>query len=162
MNRSILKSLPRTTFVTAALALALETLVCGPTSVHAQMIMGITTNSFVAGSSTNSLDVTLTNTSGSAVTIAGFSFEITAASSNVNFEDVTTSTVSVGYIFAGNSLFGPDISSGGMPGSYGQTISAADNFTTSNMGTTIAPARLWRSATFCSHWRRARRIHRSV
>ena len=62
---------------------------CGTTPARAQMIMGITTNSFIAGSSSNSLDVTLTNTGGSAVTIGGFSFEITAASSNVNFEDVT-------------------------------------------------------------------------
>ena len=51
--------------------------------------MGITTNSFTPGSSTNSLDVTLTNTGASPTTIAGFSFEITAVNSDVTIESST-------------------------------------------------------------------------
>ena len=100
------------------------------------MIMGITTNSFTPGSSTNSLDVTLTNTGTSPTTIAGFSFEITAASNNVTFESVTDNTVSVANIFAGHSLFGPDITLN--VSNNGQTISGADNFATPHGGTTLA------------------------
>src|SRR5208337_5159536 len=100
------------------------------------MIMGITTNSFTPGSSTNGLDVTLTNTGTSPTTIAGFSFEITAASNNVAFESVTDNTVSVANIFAGHSLFGPDITL--KVSNNGRTISGADNFKTPDEGTPLA------------------------
>src|SRR5271166_555058 len=109
MHRSATTVTPRRAATSAALALALAWLAWGATPARAQMIMGITTNSFTPGSSTNSLDVTLTNSGTSPTTIAGFSFEITAASNNVAFESVTDNTVSVANIFAGHSLFGPDI-----------------------------------------------------
>jgi hypothetical protein len=99
------------------------------------MIMGITTNSFTPGSSSNSADVTLTNTGASPVTIGGFSFEITSTSNDVTFSDVTVSTVSVPYIFNGNSYFGPDITLNIT--NSGLTISAADNYGTSSAGITL-------------------------
>jgi hypothetical protein len=136
MHRSATTATPRRAATSAALALALAWLAWGATPARAQMIMGITTNSFTPGSSTNSLDVTLTNTGTSPTTIAGFSFEITAASNNVTFSDVTVNTASVAYIFAGNSLFGPDITLN--VGNNGQTISGADNFATRYGGTTLA------------------------
>jgi len=138
MHRSATTATPGRAATSAALALALALawLAWGATPARAQMIMGITTNSFTPGSSTNSLDVTLTNTGTSPTTIAGFSFEITAASNNVTFEDVTVNTVSVANIFAGNSLFGPDIKLN--VSNNGQTISGADNFATPYGGTTLA------------------------
>jgi len=139
MHRSATTATPGRAATSAALALALALawLAWGATPARAQMIMGITTNSFTPGSSTNSLDVTLTNTGTSPTTIAGFSFEITAASNNVTFESVTDNTVSGAYIFAGNSLFGPNIELNAVSNS-GQTISGADNFKTPDGGTTLA------------------------
>jgi hypothetical protein len=136
MHRSATTATPRRAATSAALALALAWLAWGATPARAQMIMGITTNSFTPGSSTNSLDVTLTNTGTSPTAIAGFSFEITAASNNVTFKDVTVNTVSVANIFAGNSLFGPEIKLN--VSNNGQTISGADNFATPYGGTTLA------------------------
>lgn len=137
MSRSVTIAHPRRAVARVFLgtALTLAGLAFGTTPAAAQMIMGITTNSFTAGSSSNSLDVTMTNTGASPVTIGGFSFEITAASSDVTFSDVQTSTVSVPYIFAGNSLFGPDILLS--VSNNGQTISASDNFATAYEGTTL-------------------------
>ena len=139
MHRSATTATPRRAATSAALALALALawLAWGATPARAQMIMGITTNSFTPGSSTNSLDVTLTNTGASPTTIAGFSFEITAASNNVTFESVTDNTVSGAYIFAGHSSFGPNIELHPVSNS-GQTISGADNFLTGLGGTTLA------------------------
>jgi hypothetical protein len=139
MHCSATTATPRRAATSAALALALAMawLAWGATPARAQMIMGITTNSFTPGSSTNSLDVTLTNTGTSPTTIAGFSFGITAASNNVTFESVTDNTVSVANIFAGNnSLFGSDITLN--VSNNGQTISGANNFATRLGGTTLA------------------------
>ena len=61
-----------------------------------------------AGSTNDTLNVTLTNTGTSAVTVGGFAFEITAGD-GVTFTSVDTSTTPA-YIFAGHSAFGPDIS----------------------------------------------------
>jgi hypothetical protein len=61
-----------------------------------------------AGSTGNSFDVLLTNTSGPAVAIGGFFFEVTSSSSDTTFTDATTAT-GTPYIFGSDSLFGPDI-----------------------------------------------------
>jgi hypothetical protein len=62
-----------------------------------------------AGDTGDSFDVTLTNTGPSAVSIAAFTFEISAANTDMTFTDANTGTGLAPYIFAGNSLFGPDI-----------------------------------------------------
>lgn len=62
----------------------------------------------VAGSTGNSFDVLLANTSGSTFSIAGFFFEVTSSSSDITFTDATTATVTP-YIFGSDSAFGPDI-----------------------------------------------------
>lgn len=111
----------------------------GSSSAHAGLIFGITTNVAHPGSSSNSLNVTLTNTgttSADDALIAGFSFEITAASTDITFSGVSTSTNSAPYIFAGNSLYGPDNSLG--IGTGGQSISAGDNYATANADITLA------------------------
>jgi|SRR5271157_1272802 len=76
-------------------------------------------------SSDGALDVFLTNTGPSAVKIAAFSFEVNVSSSQVTFTDATFKTTTNPYIFAGNSLFGPDILTSISNG--GQTLDAADS-----------------------------------
>jgi hypothetical protein len=68
-------------------------------------IQSLTANSNTTG---NFLDVILTNTGPSSVSIDGFFFGFQTADTNISFTDVTTNTA-LGYIFAGNSLFGPDL-----------------------------------------------------
>jgi hypothetical protein len=70
----------------------------------------------------NSLDVFLTNTGPSSVSIGGFLFGFQTADTDINFTDVTINTVAATYIFAGNSLFGPDLT-GAMTG---QSVSTGD------------------------------------
>lgn len=78
--------------------------------------------SYSAGTSGNTLEIVLTNTEASTVNISGFSFGLSAPTPDFIFTAVSTSTTP-GYVFAGNSLFGPDISVGGLPG---QTLAAQD------------------------------------
>jgi len=123
---------------TITVASAIAWIAMGSSSAHAGLIFGITTNVAHPGSSSNGLDVTLTNTgttSADDALIAGFSFEINAASSNITFSGVSTSTSSVPYIFAGNSLYGPDISLG--IGAGGQSISAGDNYAPAHADITL-------------------------
>jgi len=77
--------------------------------------------SVAAGSTGNNFDVLLTNTSGPAVSVGGFFFEVMAASPDVTFTDATTATAT-SYIFTGSSLFGPDI----MTTNTGQDLDASD------------------------------------
>jgi len=92
-----------------------------------------------AGSTNNSFDVLLTNTSGPAVSIEGFFFEIQASSTDLTLTDATTATTSAAYIFDSNSLFGPDIISAG---STAQDLDASDLDSVSAIslasGTTLA------------------------
>ena len=106
------------------------------TSAAAGLIFEVTTNSGETGSSSNSLDVLLANTGTTDASIAGFSFEITAAGTDVTFINVTTSTISDAYFFAGNSLYGPDITFG--LSTDGHTISANDNYKIPNADVTLA------------------------
>jgi hypothetical protein len=73
------------------------------------------------GSSGNFLDIILTNNSASVANIAGFNFELTIVNPNITFTGATTSTA-LTYVFNGDSLFGPNIQSGGS----GQNIQAGD------------------------------------
>ena len=69
----------------------------------------------------NTLEVDLTNTGPSAVSLAGFSFEIVVTDPHITFTSATIGTVAA-YVFAGNSLFGPTISTS----APGQTLDASD------------------------------------
>ncbi len=75
-----------------------------------------------AGSTGNDFDVLLTNTSGSAVSIEAFFFEILSSSSDVTFTDATTAS-GTPYIFGADSLFGPDIIG---PSSTATDLNASD------------------------------------
>jgi hypothetical protein len=97
-------------------------------AVPAQAALIITAGNAIAaaGSSGNTLEVTLTNTGPSAVTIEGFSFGISTTSSGINFTSATTATVAP-YIFDGNTFFGPTINT-----TSGMSLNASDidsNFT---------------------------------
>jgi hypothetical protein len=70
---------------------------------------GIVVTAQSVSASDGAFDVFLTNTGTSAVDIAAFTFEVNVSSSQIAFTDATTSTTTSPYIFAGNSLFGPDI-----------------------------------------------------
>jgi hypothetical protein len=75
-----------------------------------------------AGSTGNSFDVLLTNSSSSDVSIDAFFFEVLTSSPDVSFTDATTNTATP-YIFGADSLFGPDIIG---PGSTATDLNASD------------------------------------
>jgi hypothetical protein len=98
---------------------------------RAGLIVSVESVTANAGSTGNALDVTLTNTGPSAVTISGFSFEVSVGTSNVTFTEANISTT-VPYIFQGESLFGPVISTG-----IGKSLPASDVFAISGSGATV-------------------------
>jgi len=100
-----------------AVALALA----GSFPVQASPIMIAGTATVNAGSTGDTLDFTLFNSGASAITLGGFSLEISVADTHVSFTSATTAT-SLPYVFAGDSLFGPLISTSGP----GQTLDASD------------------------------------
>ena len=107
------------------------------------LLIDIAPNSAQSGA-TGSLEVTLTNTGTDSLDqllVGGFSFEITAAGTDVTFSDVTTGMSLYPYIFpAAFSEFGPDIVINVSPD--GHTISASDNYfdaTSATIGRTLTP-----------------------
>jgi hypothetical protein len=80
-------------------------------------------------------NVYLTNVGAAPVDVEGFNFEINTTSTDITFEQATTGTTLFSYIFAGNSLFGPVISTS----APGQTLDASDNAATPNSFTAINP-----------------------
>lgn len=75
----------------------------------------------VVAGSTGNFDVLLTNTSGAAVSVGGFFFEVNSGNADLKFTDATTATAS-SYIFGGTSVFGPDI----MTKNTGLVLDASD------------------------------------
>src|SRR5262249_3004242 len=104
----------------------------GAMNSRADLIVSVGSTSVDAGTTGNPLDVELTNTGPAAVTIGGFSFGVSIANPDISFTDANTSTV-LQYIFAGNSLFGPDLTG---PTS-GQSLNTSDVFAGANNGTTL-------------------------
>ncbi|NDQ58860.1 MAG: PEP-CTERM sorting domain-containing protein [Acidipila sp.] len=98
-----------------------------------------------AGTSGNGLDIFLTNFNGPAVSIAAFTFEISTSSAVVAFTGADTATQLNPYIFAGNSLFGPNIT----VANTGGILSASDIFGVPaagvllGAGATVGLGRLW-------------------
>ena len=95
---------------------------------RADLIVSVGTVTASAGSIANSLEVDLRNT-GSAVTIGGFSFEVSVSNPDINFTQADTSTTQP-YIFPTDSLFGPFINT-----TAGSSLTASD---LSVAGVTIA------------------------
>jgi hypothetical protein len=85
---------------------------------------GLVISAESVSASAGEFDVFLTNETSSAVSLNGFSFEVNVSSPLITFTDATINTTTYPYIFAGNSLFGPDILTGISNG--GQTLDASD------------------------------------
>src|SRR5689334_24995520 len=81
----------------------------------------------------DTLDILLFNTGPSSVTVNSFNFEITVGSTAIVFTDATIATLAAPYIFAGHSLFGPDIATSGP----GQILDASDLYDIPLSGATI-------------------------
>jgi len=75
----------------------------------------------VTDGSTDTFDVTLTNTGPSSVTIEAFAFQVAASSSYITLTQATTATTAP-YVFAGSSALGPVISVSSPP----ETLKASD------------------------------------
>ncbi len=115
-----------------ALALAIG-FVAAAAAGRAEVLINLQPVSAAAGSTGNTYDVTLKNTGPASVVIGGFSFGLSAGTSDITFTGVTTGTTTATYIFEGDSLFGPDISLD----PAGQTMSAEDIFDTPGSGSTV-------------------------
>jgi len=109
---------------------------------RASIIVSVQSVSASTGTSGNTLEVDVQNT-GTPVDVAAFSFEISvAASSGVTFTGADINTSNSTYIFAGNSLFGPNIAF-----ATGTTLDALDiataGFTTLGTNATLGLGRVF-------------------
>jgi hypothetical protein len=112
----------KTQFLGRALALAGAAgfLIAGSQRADAALIVLAPSISDVTGSS-GTFDVVLLNTGAAAVSIGGFSFGVSTSNPGITFTLATISTAST-YIFAGDSLNGPNIDT-----STGTALVASDN-----------------------------------
>jgi hypothetical protein len=102
---------------------------------RADLVVTVQSVAVDAGSTNDALDVTLTNTGTGSVDIGGFSFGL-STSLPITFTSATISTTLAPYIFAGDSLFGPIIST--VPPPSGQSLMASDNYDIALSGITLA------------------------
>jgi hypothetical protein len=93
----------------------------GSLPAYADLIVSIQSVAANPGSSGNTFDVLLADNGSPGVSVAGFNFDIQTADPDITFTGVFTSTASALYIFAGNSLLGPEIDDQLSP-----TLTAAD------------------------------------
>jgi len=121
-------------FLTISLTTIALILTAASQLVAAGITISLTPASATAGSAGNSFEVNLTNSGSSDVTVGGFSFELSIANPNISLTNVTTATTAL-YVFSGDSLFGPNISTS----SPGQIIDASDIDSILMAGTTIDP-----------------------
>jgi hypothetical protein len=120
MNRQIAR-LPR--YRRSRLPLLLATLLGLTLAASARADLIIVAESAVANapSSNNNLEVILQNTGPGSVTIGGFSFGVSVTGTGIDFTQADINTTTAPYIFNGNSLFGPIIST-----STGPSLTASD------------------------------------
>ncbi len=93
-----------------------------PAAAAINLALSPATATVAAGSDDDAFDVTLTNTGPSSIDVAAFAFEFSTSSSYIDFTGATTSTTAAPYIFAGSSLFGPNITAS----ATGGTLEASD------------------------------------
>lgn len=113
---------------------AIITCFCCSMAVYGDIIVTVEPVTITAGSS-GSFDIDLANTGSSSSTVGAFTFEISTTNSAISFTGADTSTVLNGYIFAEDSLFGPNLTG---PNS-GQTLFTSDMPATPFSGTVIDP-----------------------
>ena len=128
MNRTTQSA--RFRLLIACFAMGLAALTAKPG--HAGLVLSVESVAVAPGSTNRGLDVLLQNTSTVGVMIDGFSFGLTVAP-DITLNAATTSTVAAPYIFAGDSLFGPDITV-----QSGSPLLAADLFDVPNEGVLLA------------------------
>jgi hypothetical protein len=95
--------------VTAVLALAASLLGIAPAQAASLPTISFTTVTAAPGSTGNILELVLTNTSASSITIDTFDFQITTTDPDITFTGADISTAMAPYIFLGNSF---DINNG--------------------------------------------------
>jgi len=90
---------------------------------HAGVILTVAPTPFTttAGVTGNPLDVLLTNTGASAISIDAFSFEVSTSNPQIIFTGADESTNAAPYLFLGDSTFGPNIDT-----ATGQSLIASD------------------------------------
>ena len=115
MNAINVSKLGRHVLLVLALALPASS------PVQASLIISAGSTAANAGSTGNAFDITLVNTGPDSITLGAFSVGISVANSNVSFTSATTATLPP-YVFAGDSLYGPTISTS----APGQILDASD------------------------------------
>jgi hypothetical protein len=100
-----------------------------PATSRASIVLTVQSVASTAGA----FDVELTNTGPSAVSIDAFAFEISVNNAQVHLNQANISTTVAPYIFDGQSLFGPIISTT----SGGTVLDASDAYAISNSDVTI-------------------------
>src|SRR5580698_10350371 len=108
----------------------------GSSLAYGDLILSFEPVSASPGSSGDTFDVLLTDSGSPGVSVAGFNFTIQASSPAVTFTGVSTSTATAPYIFAGNSLLGPQIAGQVTPTVTAFDI-AASGSTTLNSGDVV-------------------------
>lgn len=81
----------------------------GSSFAYGDLILSIESVSATPGSTGDTLDVLLTDSGSPGVSIAGFNFTIQSSNPAITFTGVFDSTATAPYIFAGNSVIGPEI-----------------------------------------------------
>lgn len=108
----------------------------GAQVAHADsLLLTVQSVTATAGSANAVFNVYVTNLGTAPVDVEAFSFEINTTSSDITFQQATTGTTIDPYIFAGNSLFGPVISTS----APGQTLDASDVASAPNSFTVVNP-----------------------
>jgi hypothetical protein len=120
MNRQIAR-LPRHRRLRLPLLLATLLGLTLTASARADLIIVAESAVANAPSSNNNLEVILQNTGPGSVTIGAFSFGVSVTGTGINFTQADINTTTAPYIFNGNSLFGPSIST-----STGPSLTASD------------------------------------
>jgi hypothetical protein len=108
----------------------------GPLPAYADLIISVESVSASPGSSGDTFDVLLTNSGSPGVSVAGFNFTIQASNPAITFTGVFTSPATAPYIFAGNSLLGPEIDQQLTPTVIAADL-AASGSTTLNSGDVV-------------------------
>jgi hypothetical protein len=103
---------------------------------YGDLIVSTESVSAAQGSTGNTFDVLLTDTGPSSVSIGGFIFEIATSDPDITFTGAFISTATAPYIFAGNSLFGPEIDTQISPSLIAQDL-AATGSTSLTSGETV-------------------------
>jgi hypothetical protein len=106
----------------AAIGIASIVLLGLAPSARASLLFSVQSVSASPGDVNDHFEVDVTNIGAGSVQLSAFNFVIQTSSSDITLKQATTATLLSPYVFAGNSLFGPVISTS----APGQSLSASD------------------------------------